>query len=148
MFDTDSEMSFAEKSIWIQLLVSMGVSLGYFGVVLWRAADAAALTDVAYQGPLIVAFIVCIVATFVAHAAVAIVTKDCGKQDERDSYINRVGETVRAGLLSLTLLLPLGLAMAEVRHFWIANSIYAACILSEFIAQSTKLVGYRRGSCE
>lgn len=75
-------------------------------------------------------------------------SKDCGKQDERDSYINRVGETVRAGLLSLTLLLPLGLAMAEVRHFWIANSIYAACILSELIAQSTKLVGYRRGSCE
>jgi hypothetical protein len=42
-------------------------------------------------------------------------------------------------------LLPLGLAMAEVDFFWIANSIYLASIVSGVVSSVVKIVAYRRG---
>jgi hypothetical protein len=35
--------------------------------------------------------------------------------------------------------------MAEADHFWIANAIYAAFVLSALVSTPLKLVAYRRG---
>jgi hypothetical protein len=40
---------------------------------------------------------------------------------------------------------PLGLAMAEADHFWIANAIYLAAAFANVVSTSVKLVAYRRG---
>ena len=39
----------------------------------------------------------------------------------------------------------LGLAMAELDYFWIANVIYLAFVLSSVLGSAAKIVGYRRG---
>jgi hypothetical protein len=44
------------------------------------------------------------------------------------------------------MLVPFGLAMAEGDHFWIANAIYLAFVLSALTASVVKIVAYRRGS--
>lgn len=146
-FDTDLGMPFKEKSIWIQLLVGIGVYSTYLATVLFRASGPVPLHAVAYERLLITAFAAGLVLTIVAHIAVGIVTKDCGKQDERDAYIDRCGEAVRAPLQCLTMLVPLGLTLAGFEHFWIANAIYLSLFVTDLIAQATKLVGYRRGLC-
>ena len=48
-------------------------------------------------------------------------------------------------VLGFATLLPLGLAMAEVDYFWIANSIYLACVVSGVVTAVVKIVAYRRG---
>ena len=40
---------------------------------------------------------------------------------------------------------PLILTLAEVDHFWIANTIYLAFILSATAGSIVKIVAYRRG---
>lgn len=137
-------MSFEEKSIWIQLVVAIGVYVSYLAVVLAQAGGIP-LSEVPYRRPLITAVIIGIVVTIVAHIVIAILSRERNKRDERDAHINRFGESVRAGVLSVTTLVPLGLAMAEFAHFWVANSLYLAFIVADLAAQSTKIVGYRRG---
>ena len=39
----------------------------------------------------------------------------------------------------------LGLALAEVDHFWIANAIYTTFILAALTTSAVKIVAYRRG---
>ena len=40
---------------------------------------------------------------------------------------------------------PLILAAAEADHFWIANTIYLAFVLSTVTGSVAKIVAYRRG---
>jgi hypothetical protein len=37
------------------------------------------------------------------------------------------------------------LAMAEADHFWIANAVYLAFVLSALLGSAAKIVAYRRG---
>jgi hypothetical protein len=67
------------------------------------------------------------------------------RSDERDAAIGRFGAQVGGAVLGLAVLVPLGLAMAEREHFWIANGLYAALVLSNLAASVAKLVAYRRG---
>jgi hypothetical protein len=39
----------------------------------------------------------------------------------------------------------LAMAMAELNHFWIANVIYLAFVLSSILGSATKIVAYRLG---
>ena len=66
------------------------------------------------------------------------------RSDERDAAIGSIGSRVGGVVLGLAVLVPLGLAMAEREHFWIANCLYAALVLSSLVSSATKLVAYRR----
>jgi predicted membrane protein len=70
---------------------------------------------------------------------------DAGKRDQRDKDINRYGEYVGGLVLGVAAVVPLILALAEVDHFWIANTIYLAFILSATAGSIVKIVAYRRG---
>jgi hypothetical protein len=37
------------------------------------------------------------------------------------------------------------MALAELDHFWIANAIYLAFVLSTIVASAAKIVAYRKG---
>jgi hypothetical protein len=43
------------------------------------------------------------------------------------------------------MLVPFVLTLTEADHFWIANAIYVAFVLSAFVGTTVKLVAYRRG---
>lgn len=138
-------MSFEEKSTWIYLVIALVVPVFYFANVLGQVGETP-VTEIAYVRPMITAIIIAIVASIVAHIVVAVASpKDSDKRDERDKTINRLGEYVGGLVLAAGVVGVLGLTMAEVEHFWIANALYAAFILQALTATTVKLVAYRRG---
>lgn len=71
--------------------------------------------------------------------------RDAGKKDQRDKDVNRKGEYVGGLVLAIAVVIPFLLALIEADHFWIANAIYAAFVLSAIVGTTVKLVAYRRG---
>jgi uncharacterized membrane protein len=80
-----------------------------------------------------------------AVAIAASKPSEADKTDERDKQINRLGEYVGGVVLGVWMILPLGLAMAESEHFWIANAIFAGLVLMSLVSSTIKIVGYHRG---
>jgi drug/metabolite transporter (DMT)-like permease len=138
-------MSFEEKSTWIYALIVVALAAIYFAAVLGQLPRTAA-SDIDYQVSLLAAIGATIVLTVVAHVAIAVAAPDdAGKRDQRDKDINRYGEYVGGIVLSVAAVVPLILALVEVDHFWIANTIYLALIVSATVGSIVKIVAYRRG---
>jgi cell division protein FtsW (lipid II flippase) len=87
-----------------------------------------------------------IAASIVGHIVVAIAwPKDADKKDQRDKEINRFGDYIGQSFVVIGAVAALVLSMAEVDHFWIANVIYLAFVLSALLGSTAKIVAYRRG---
>ena len=121
------------------------VALVYFAIVLSQVPG----TDVAtigYVWPMLTAIGVGIGAGIVLSIVAAILSpREAGKTDVRDKEINRRGEYVGFYVMSIAAIVPLGLAMAEVEQFWIANALYLAFVLAALASAIVKIVAYRRG---
>jgi len=138
-------MSFDEKGIWAFIGIGLATFVGYAAVIL-RRADGGPLTDVNYAPVMLWAIGIAVVASILATIAVAIARpSEADKRDARDREIHRFGEYVGGSVLGFGVILPLGLAMVEADHFWIANAIYVVALVSTMIGGSVKLVAYRRG---
>ena len=162
-------MSFEERRTWIEALVTLVVPGFYFASVLPQAWTTP-VTDIAYQWPLgvsVVVLVVTIVGGIVATNIATLVGAEISaarergdaaprgaadaalrtldRRDERDATIGRRGGQVGGVVLGIAVLVPLGLAMAEREHFWIANALYAALVVSSLASSAVKLVAYRRG---
>ncbi|NKX52001.1 hypothetical protein HER39_15790, partial [Arthrobacter deserti] len=59
--------------------------------------------------------------------------------------IYRFGEYTGQSFLVIGGIAALLMAMAELPHFWIANAVYLAFVLSADLASVAKVVAYRRG---
>jgi hypothetical protein len=138
-------MSFEEKGTWVFLVVTIGTYGAYLAVILGRA-DSIPLAEVSYVSTMLWTIGIAIGLSIVGHIAVAIAKpSEADKKDVRDKDINRFGEYVGGIVLGIGMVVPLGLALAEVEHFWIANAMYAAFVLSALVSTPVKLVAYRRG---
>ena len=138
-------MSFEEKSTWTYSVIAVASAVIYFAIVLGQLPQTAA-GDIAFQVPLLATIGATIGLTIAAHIVIAIAAPgDAGKRDQRDKDINRYGEYVGGLVLGVAAVGPLILALAEVDHFWIANTIYLAFILSTTAGSIVKIVAYRRG---
>jgi hypothetical protein len=138
-------MSFEEKSTWIYAVIVIALAAIYFAAVLGQLPRTAA-SAIDYQVLILAAIVASIVLTVAAHIAIAIAAPDdAGKRDQRDKDINRYGEYVGGIVLSVAAVVPLILALLEVDHFWIANTIYLALIVSATVGSIVKIVAYRRG---
>jgi predicted membrane protein len=138
-------MSFREKNLWIYAVLVAAVSGVYFAIVLGQLRNTA-VSDVAYQRPLLTAIGVVIVLTIAGTIVVAILSpKEADKTDERDKNIDRLGESVGYMVAGFLMLVPLGLAMTDSATFWIANTIYAGFVASTLVSTAVKVVAYRRG---
>lgn len=146
-------MAFEERNTWISAVVTAVTLVVYVVVILGRAAGGP-LSDVAYIGPMlwtvgatIVGTIVGIIGATITSAIAAEIgaTEFSDRSDERDKQIERRGEFVGFYVLSAGVLAALGLTMAELDHFWIANTIYMVCAISSLVASVVKIVIYRRG---
>jgi hypothetical protein len=134
-----------EKSAWIMGAVAVGAYAIYLTIILGRA-ESTPLTEVSYVSTLLWTIGVAIAVTIVLHIVVAIASpRDAGKRDQRDREINRFGEYIGQSLVVIGGLAALVMAMAELDHFWIANAIYLAFVLSGILGSVAKIVAYRRG---
>jgi hypothetical protein len=138
-------MSYEEKGAWVYLVVTVGAYAAYLAVILGRA-DGIPLAEVAYVAPILWAIGIAIAASIVGRIIIEIARpSEDRSSDARDKDINRLGEYVGGLVLAVGMLVPFGLTMAEAEHFWIANGMYAAFVLSALVSTPVKLVAYRRG---
>jgi hypothetical protein len=138
-------MSFEEKVAWAYPIVLL-LTAAVYAVHVFSQLPEVPVAEIAYVRPMITALVITIVAMIIAAILAAVsAPSEADKKDERDVNINRHGDAVGGNVLGFATLLPLGLAMAEVDFFWIANSIYLASIVSGVVSSVVKIVAYRRG---
>lgn len=138
-------MSYEEKGAWVYLGVVLSSFAAYLAVVVPRL-DGTSVADVSYSSALVRTIIISIVASVVVRTLVETVRpSERHRGDARDKDINRFGEYVGGIVLAVAMLAPFILALEEADHFWIANAMYAAYVLSSLVGTSLKLVAYRRG---
>jgi hypothetical protein len=138
-------MSSEEKQSWIYAVVAVLVSAVYFAIVLSKVPGADVAT-IGYVWPMLTAIGVAMGANIVLSIVAAMISPgEAGKTDVRDKEINRRGEHVGFYVMSVAAIVPLGLAMAEAEHFWIANALYLAFVLAALASAVVKIVAYRRG---
>ncbi len=136
-------MTYAEKSAWILVVVTVGV----YGIYLaGLAAQMNELPDVAYEQALLWSVAAYIAATIVLHILAGILSpKAADQEDQRDKEIYRFGEYVGQYFSGTVAFAALLMALAEWDHFWIANTIYVAFGGAVLLANVVKIVAYRRG---
>jgi hypothetical protein len=138
-------MSFEEKNTWVYALVSVGAFAAYLVTILGRA-QGIPVSKVPYVGAMLWSIGAAIVASIVGRIAIAVVwPRDADRTDQRDKEIYRFGEYVGRWFVVIGAVAALVLAMAEVDHFWIANELCLAFVLSALLSSAAKLVAYRRG---
>lgn len=138
-------MSYEEKRAWIMAVVTVGAYGVYVTIILGRA-DGVPLTEVSYVPTLLWTIGAAIVTSIVLNIVVAIASpRDADKKDQRDREIHRFGGYIGQSFLVIGAVAALGMSMAELSYFWIANVIYLASVLSSLLGSATKIVAYRRG---
>ncbi len=137
-------MSFQEKSTWISLATVFLIYGWYFGTTATELGGNVA--DIDYQSTMLFTVVAVVVVSVILNVVVVFADPDASDtSDERDRSINRFGEYVGGYVLAAGALLGLGLAMAEIEQFWIANAILLGLVLSELTSGVVKVVAYRRG---
>ena len=142
-------MSFEEKHWWMYAAIALVVPAIYFAIVLPQVAGTP-VDEIEFQLPLLTAagaaVVLGIIANIVLHIASDIASPaGAARTDQRDRDIHRLGEYVGGVVLAVAMGIPFLLAMLEVDHFWIANAMYLAFVLSALAGSAVKLVIYRRG---
>ncbi|MEU9012566.1 hypothetical protein AB0D12_22920 [Streptomyces sp. NPDC048479] len=138
-------MPFEEKSAWVMGVLAVSTYAGYLVVILGRTGDTP-LVEVSYVATLLWALGISIAASIVLHMLIAMFSpKDTRKKDQRDREINRFGEHIGQSFVVIGGVAALGMSMAELDYFWIANAVYLAFVLSAILGSTAKIVAYRRG---
>jgi hypothetical protein len=147
-------MTVSERSVWVQLFVMPLVAVGYFSVVLSRAADAP-VAEISWVAPMIWAIgvvIAGIIAGTIASAigsAIAAAARgeepDLEEGDLRDKEIERLGNLAGLPFTGVGTLAVIVLCMFRVDPFWIASTMFLAGILAGVHGAIAKLRAYRRG---
>ena len=138
-------MSAEEKGQWVYLVANALTFGAYLAIVLGQVGNRP-LTDIDFVPTMLWAIGVAIALSIVGRILVEIATpSDMHIADVRDHEIGRFGEFFGGSVLAVAMIVPFGLTLARVDHFWIANAIYVAFALSSFVGTTAKLVAYRRG---
>ncbi|WP_061961218.1 hypothetical protein [Demequina flava] len=139
------ERSFEERQTAAGLAIGLVAVLAYVAVLTVRAlTDDLPLTEVAWQGPMLV----CVGVGGVAYALLflALWLRQRGETltDERDEHIRAAGEVSGASLSGLGVLAALVMLALDVDTFWIANVLLLVTFAGA-VAQSATVLGAYRG---
>lgn len=138
-------MSYEEKGAWVYLVTTAGTYAAYVIIVLGRA-NGVPLAEVPYVATILWSIGIAIGLNIVGRIAFEIAKpSESTKGDVRDKEVNRFGEYVGGLVLAIGMVVPFGLTLAQGKHFWIANAIYAVFVLSALVGTTIKLIAYRRG---
>ncbi|MFC5637209.1 hypothetical protein [Streptomyces bullii] len=141
-----SQVTHEEKRAWIIAVLAIGTYAAYLAVILARAADNTPLAEVSYASTLLWTVGISIAASIVLSIAVSIgAPKDAGRRDQRDREIHGFGEYIGQSFVVLGGVAALGMALADVDQFWIANVLYAGFTLSASVGCAAKIAAYRWG---
>ncbi len=137
-------MTFEEKCTWVSLIAVLAVYGAYFSALLVDLGSAPA-ADIEYQQDMFIT-VAALVAIMVAGIVlVTIVSRGDDSSDERDKAIGRLGAVAGGTVITVGALCAIAMAMMLVEHFWIANGLLLALVLSEVANAATRLVLYRGG---
>jgi hypothetical protein len=140
---SEVDVAFQEKRAWVMALVSVGAYAAYLAVVLSNGG-AGDLTRTPYVAALLWTVGAAIVANVLLQIPLAMTAPhDAGAKDERDRDIYRFGEYVGQSFLVIGGVVALVLAMGKAQHFWIANALYLAFVLSAVLSSIAKIAAYR-----
>lgn len=138
-------MTFDEKNTWVYGVVALVAYCVYVVTVVSRA-QGASVVEVAYIAPMLWSIGAAILTTILGNIAVAARwPRDANQRDDRDREIDRFGEHIGQSFLVIGLVAVLVLAMLKVDHFWIANVVYLAFVLSAILGSAAKITAYRGG---
>jgi pantothenate kinase type III len=141
-------VSYIEKNTW---LFGGIVVVGYatYLVLLFAQSAGRPLEQTEYVIPMLGTIGGAIVAGILGGIVISIATRadrdNRGKPDVRDTEIEHAGERVGNSIVVIGALGALVLAWLEVDHFWIANEIYLAFVVSGLLGTMARLGLYRRG---
>lgn len=147
-------MSSEERSAWTMFVVTVSAYVVYLYLYLYLILTGwteLPLADRPYVAPMLWtiggAIVANIVLTIVVSIAREIVRRnpEKDKKDRRDREIYHFGERIGQGFVTIGGVGALVLAMVQTPHFWIANALYLAFVLSAILASISKIVAYRRG---
>lgn len=144
--DTDPGMHPEERQAWAMVAVSIPAFVVYLVLILRRAQETP-LAEVAYVGPMLWSIGGAIAAAILLSIILAILSRgeSSDQRDQRDREIDRSSARVGHSLVVIGGLAALIMAMFELRHFWIANSLYLAFFLASLLEVATKIAAYRVG---
>lgn len=137
-------MAYEEKRAWIMLVVSVAAYAVYAAVTLGRAGPVP-LADVPYAATLLWTIGAAIAASIVLTIVVGAASSDRAKTDARDREISRLSDHIGQSFVVVGGVAALAMSLAELDHFWIANVIYLAFVLSAVLGSVAKIFAYRRG---
>lgn len=127
----------------MMLVVTVLAYAGYAATVLTnREGD---LADTPYVRAMVTAVVAAVVIQIVASIVLGSFRRDGVERDTRDLEIGRFGEHVGQSMVVIAGLAALILAMAEVEHFWIANTLFLGFFLSGLLDSMARLAAYREG---
>ena len=138
-------MSFQEKSAIATLGGLLVVYGAYFAIVgRWLASNP--INEIAYQPLMIAAVVILVIVAVISQIAIAIVSpKEADTYDERDRLIDLRAERTGGYVLAVGVFFGLVLAMGDVEHFFIAQTLLLSLVLAQMSDEATKVVLYRRG---
>ena len=138
------DMSFEEKSIWIQL-ASLVVGLGGYLVVagLMLSNGVSALPPFV---PIFAAAIVLIVAVNIAGHIVAAITSRSHEADERDRLIDWRAESRTSWILGMGVIGAIVALILSVGSVWVAHLLLVSLFGSEVAKDVLQIVYHRRGT--
>lgn len=141
-------MSYTEKNTWLFGFIAVGAYLGYL-ILVFAQAGGRPIEQTEYVLPMLATIGGAIAVGILGGIALGILARadrdNGGKPDVRDKEIEQAGERVGNSFLVIGALGALVLAWLEVDHFWIANELYLAFVVSAVTSAMTRLGLYRRG---
>lgn len=137
------DMSFEEKSIWIQLASLIFGLGGYFVVAgLMLSNGVSALPPFA---PVFAVAIVLIVAVNIAGHIVAAITSRSTEADERDRLIDCRAESRTSWILGIGVIGAIVALILSVGGVWVAHLLLVSLFASEVAKDVVQIVYHRRG---
>lgn len=139
-------MTFPEKSAITMTAILVVVFGGYFALVLAVISEVPE-RDLAYTGLLVGVAVVVTILAAASHVLLSLVFRSqANTYDERDQLVGLRSERVAGYVLAVGVCSGIGLAMAQVDAFWIAQTLIASFVVAEVLEGIVKVVLYRRGA--
>ncbi len=135
--------TFAEKSVWIQLL-SLLVVLGLYFVIAANMMLSGVNHIAAFVPLFVVAVILLVVVQVAGHVVAAIANKPEGR-DERDRLIEWRAESNASWILGVGVLTAIAGLAVSVNSVWIAHLLLFSLLISEVVKLVFQVMYYQKG---
>ncbi|MEL7296329.1 MAG: hypothetical protein AAGJ86_01640 [Pseudomonadota bacterium] len=135
--------SFTEKSVWVQVTALIVVLGGYF----WTAKQMfmAGVMDIrAYAAVFTVSVVMLVIVLVAGHIVVAITSRG-DFSDERDRLIAWRAEALSSWVMGIGILSAIFAMVFGVETVLVAHLLLLSLLLSEILANSLRILFYRRG---